>query len=129
TKEEMAEITGLPYSTAQEAPTPELAPVINGAADQTAHTYQLFPRGSYGDRFLNWGHWFSYLYWQPLRAAGGSPKIALVSALFGWTILVLLAVIIVVSLKRRRWIWLAIGLYTGALALSWNVINSRYYVP
>src|SRR5262249_54967734 len=49
-----------------EEPSAE-APVISGAADQTARTYQLFPRGSIGDRFLNWGHWFSNLYRQPLR--------------------------------------------------------------
>jgi hypothetical protein len=129
TNEQMAEITGLPYGTAQEIPTPDLAPMINGAADQTAHRYQLFPRGSYGDRFLNWGHWFSYLYWQPLRAAGSSPKVAILSALLGWTLVALLMVMIIVSLRRRRWLWAGVAVYTGALAMGWNVINSRYYVP
>jgi hypothetical protein len=40
-----------------------------------------------------------------------------------------LGVLVISSLKRRRWIWLGAGLYTGGLAMSWNVVNARYYLP
>ena len=29
----------------------------------------------------------------------------------------------------RRMIWIATGMYTGALAMGWPNINARYYVP
>ena len=128
-REELYAAAGATTMPVEQTPAEELNPVISGAADQTARTYQLFPRGSIGDRFLNWGHWFSYLYWQPLRAAGGSASIAIVSALLGWTIIVLLGVLVISACKRRRWIWLGAGLYAGALAMAWNVVNARYYLP
>jgi hypothetical protein len=30
---------------------------------------------------------------------------------------------------QRRWIWLAVGIYSGALALGWTNVNARYYMP
>ena len=30
---------------------------------------------------------------------------------------------------QQRWIWLATGVYTGALALGWTNVNARYYMP
>ncbi len=127
TAQELAAGTGvaIPEENASEG----LPPPMNGAADQTAHTYQLFPHGSLGDKFLNWGHWFSFFYWQPLRIAGGSWKIAALSALLGWTLIALLAVLVIGATKRRQWIWLGTGLYAGALAMRWSVVNARYYVP
>ncbi|MEA2710964.1 MAG: Dolichyl-phosphate-mannose-protein mannosyltransferase [Phycisphaerales bacterium] len=100
-----------------------------GAADQAAKTYQLFPTGSYADRFLNWGRWFSYLYWQPFRAAGASTAIAATATTLGWVIVVLLAVIVFKSIRELRWIWLATAMYSGALALFWTNVNARYYMP
>lgn len=106
----------------------ETAPVV-GTTDQSAHTYQIFPPGSYADRFLNWGRWFSYLYWQPFRAAGGKAWILALSTFVGWVLIVLLGVLVVAATRRRRWIWLATGMYTGALAMGWPNVNARYYVP
>jgi hypothetical protein len=105
------------------------APPISGAVDQTARTYKLFPEGSYADRFLNWGRWFSYLYWQPFRAAGASQAIAATATLLGWVIVLLLLVLVIRSTLQRRWVWLAVATYSGALALGWTNVNARYYMP
>ena len=105
-------------------PAVDAGPPITGSANQSAKAYQLFPTGSYADRFLNFGRWFSYLYWQPFRAA--SPAAANV---LGWLIIALLAVQVVVSVLKRRWLWLATAGYGGVLALGWTNVNARYYVP
>ncbi len=108
---------------------PDTGPPITGAANQSAKAYHLFPTGSYADRFLNWGKWFSYLYWQPFRAAGGSVLVLAVASLTGWALIGVLAVLVVVSVRKRSWIWLATGAYTGILAIGWTNVNARYYVP
>ena len=105
------------------------APPVSGAVDQTARTYKLFPDGSYGDRFLNWGRWFSYLYWQPFRAAGASQAIAATATALGWVIVLLLLVLVASATLKLRWIWLAVAAYAGALALGWTNVNARYYMP
>src|SRR6185503_15060529 len=94
-------------------------PMVSGTANQSAKTYQIFPTGSYLDRFLNWGRWFSYLFWQPLRA-GASPKVTATATIIGWIVIGLLAVPTFVAVRRCRWVWLATGLYTGVLALGWS---------
>lgn len=111
------------------APVEDDAPPITGTADQSARTYQLFPDGSYADRFLNWGRWFSYLYWQPFRAAGASTAIATTATTVGWAVVALLLVLVGAATVRLRWIWLGVGVYTGALALGWTNVNARYYMP
>jgi hypothetical protein len=130
TRQEFEEAAGVTIAPTQEAaPTEDLPPLISGSADQTAHSYSLFPRGSYPDRFLNWGHWFSYVYWQVFRAAGGSRWIAALSALLGWSLIALLGTLVLTATRRRQWIWLATGMYSAALAMNWGVVTSRYYVP
>jgi hypothetical protein len=111
------------------APGAESAPPITGAANQSAKAYHLFPSGSYADRFLNWGRWFSYLYWQPFRAAGASTLILATATVTGWLVIAALGVLVVAAARRRQWIWPAIGLYTLALALGWTNVNARYFVP
>lgn len=102
---------------------------VSGTADQSARMYRLFPEGSYADRFLNWGRWFSYLYWQPFRAAGASAAIAGMATVLGWIIVLLLLVVVCSATLRLRWIWLATAIYTGGLALGWTNVNARYYMP
>ena len=111
------------------APLPDNAPPITGAANQSAKAYQLFPTGSYADRFLNWGRWFSFLYWQPFRAAASSRAILITASISGWILIGVLAVLTVRSLPRLRWLWPALFVYTGVLALGWTNVNARYYVP
>ena len=110
-------------------PTTEVTPPVTGTADQAAKTYELFPPGSYADRFLNWGRWFSYLYWQPFRAGGAKAWIFAVATTAGWVLIALLSVLVFQATRRLRWIWIATGAYTGALAMGWPNINARYYVP
>jgi hypothetical protein len=108
---------------------PDTGPPIVGTASQNAKVYQLFPPGSPIDRFLNWGRWFSYLYWQPFRAAGSNVWILRAATLSGWAIILVLSVTVFQSVRRKKWIWLATGMYTGALAMGWPNVNARYYVP
>jgi hypothetical protein len=129
TVQELADNVGMNIPVPEDMAAEGLPPPISGSADQTAHAYQLFPRGSVGDKFLNWGHWFSFLFWQPLRAAAGSRAVATVSALVGWTLIALLSVLVFTATTRRQWIWLGTGLYSGALAMNWSVVNARYYMP
>jgi hypothetical protein len=110
-------------------PAVDTGPPVVGTTSQNAKVYQLFPAGSPVDRFLNWGRWFSYLYWQPFRAAGASVWILRTATLSGWAIILVLAVTVFASLRRLRWIWLTTGMYTGALAMGWPNVNARYYVP
>jgi hypothetical protein len=105
------------------------APMTSGEANQSAKSYQLFPTGSYADRLLNWGRWFSYLYWQPFRAAAADPRLLKLATAVGWLIIALLGVVVVVGVTQKRWIWLATGVYAGALALGWTNVNARYYMP
>jgi len=110
-------------------PVPDTGPPITGSANQSAKAYHLFPTGSYADRFLNFGRWFSYLYWQPFRAAGASAYILAAATFTGWVVIVVLAVLVIQSARQKQWLWLALGLYVGALALGWTNVNARYYVP
>jgi hypothetical protein len=110
-------------------PVPDTGAPISGSANQSAKAYHLFPTGSYADRFLNFGRWFSYLYWQPFRAAGASVLLLATATMVGWVVIAVLAVLVVQSARRKQWLWLALGLYTGALAIGWTNVNARYYVP
>jgi hypothetical protein len=128
TPEETAAATDVVTGTGEDmgavpiAETP--APMTSGEANQSAKHYQIFPTGSYADRFLNWGRWFSYLYWQPFRAIGASA-----STIVGWVLIALLAVLVVQATRQKRWIWIATGAYTAVLALGWTNVNARYYMP
>ena len=132
TPEENAAASDMVTGTGEDVgtmPGTDLAPPITGAANQSARAYHLFPSGSYADRFLNWGRWFSYLYWQPFRAAGASALLNSLATVSGWTLIGLFAVLVVRTARRRHWLWLALGLYTFALALGWTNVNARYFVP
>jgi hypothetical protein len=131
-KEQLAAATNGVTGTIEDAgtmPITEVAPPITGTAGQAAGKYELFPPGSYADRFLRWGRWFSFLYWQPFRAAGAKAALIAVSSIAGWVLIAVLGVLVWSATLQKRWIWLATGLYTGALAMGWPNINARYYVP
>jgi hypothetical protein len=110
-------------------PVAEVTPPVTGTVNQSAGTYELFPPGSYIDRFLNWGRWFSYLYWQVFRAAGAKAWIFAIATTAGWVLIGVLGVLVFQTARRKKWIWLATGAYTGALAIGWPNINARYFVP
>lgn len=84
---------------------------------------------TYGGRFVGWGRWFSWLYWQPFRAGMGDPLIDAGAQIFGWAIIVLLVFAAGYGAAQREWMWLALLGYTGALSLNWPNVNPRYYVP
>lgn len=84
---------------------------------------------TYSGRFVGWGRWFSWLYWQPFRAGMGDPLIDLGAQIFGWIIIAMLVFAAGYGAARREWMWLAMLGYTGALALNWPNVNPRYYVP
>ncbi len=84
---------------------------------------------TYKDRFVGWGRWFSWLFWQPFRAGMGDPLIDLGAQFFGWSIIGLLLFAAGYGAARREWMWLAMLAYTGALTMNWPNVNPRYYVP
>jgi hypothetical protein len=100
---------------------------------QGTRSYQILtettPGKGYDDRFLGWGRWFSWLYWQPFRAAAGSALIEGTASVVGWMVILLLGVVAWNGFKTRRWIWPALFVYTGGLAMLWPVANARYLVP
>jgi hypothetical protein len=84
---------------------------------------------TYSDRFIGWGRWFSWLYWQPFRAGMGDPLIDLGAQFFGWLIIFLMIFAAGYGVARLEWMWLALLVYCAALSLNWPNVNSRYYVP
>jgi hypothetical protein len=80
-------------------------------------------------RAKNWGNWFSYLLWQPFRLGASNAAVGVVALLVGWAVLVPLLVMLGVSFIRREWIWLALLIYSFALAMNWPHPNARYLVP
>jgi hypothetical protein len=104
-------------------------PPVAGTANQTAKAYRLIPQGSFVDRFLNWGRWYSWLFWQPFRAAGSSRVLGTLATATGWILLGLLTVTTVVAAMQKRWLWLATSAYCATLALGWQNVNARYFVP
>ena len=83
----------------------------------------------YDDRFLGLGRWFSWLYWQPFRAAAGSPVIEGTANAVGWVVLLLLLIPTASAVRRKEWVWLGVMLYCLALGMNWPAPNARYYVP
>jgi hypothetical protein len=84
---------------------------------------------TYSDRFVGWGRWFSWLYWQPFRAGMGDPLIDLGAQFFGWLIIFLMIFAAGYGVARLEWMWLAMLVYCASLSLNWPNVNSRYYVP
>ncbi len=104
-------------------------PPVAGAANQTAKAYRLIPQGSFADRLVNWGRWYSWLFWQPFRAAGSSKLLGSLATLTGWILLGLLTITTVVAAMQKRWLWIATSAYCGVLALGWQNVNARYFAP
>jgi hypothetical protein len=104
-------------------------PPVTGTASQSAKAYRLIQQGSFTDRFTNWGRWYSWLFWQPFRAAGSSKILGTFATLTGWVVLGLLTITTAVAAAQKRWLWIAVSVYCGALALGWTNVNARYYVP
>jgi hypothetical protein len=100
---------------------------------QVASQYKLITgtanSDGYGQRLINWGRWFAFLYWQPFRAAVAFHALSLLCNGVGWIVILLLGMTALFAARRRQWLWLALLMYTGGLALNWPNINARYLVP
>lgn len=123
------EVTG---EQAVPEPPPATRP-ITGSTEQVAHAYSLITsptgRNGYLERVVGWGRWLGWLYWQPFRAAAGSRAIEVAGNLVGWLLLLLLFVPALTGVVRRQWLWLAVLVYCGVLAINWPSPNARYLVP
>jgi branched-subunit amino acid transport protein len=71
------------------------------------------------------GHWFSWLFWEPLRLN----PVHTVSGAVGWLAILLFATHIVQTRRRRDWIWLGLALPCAALFMVWTGATPRYLVP
>lgn len=109
------------------------SPPFTGMDKQGTTSYKLLTETTagkgYDDRLLGWGKWFSWLFWQPFRAAAGSVLIEGLASVVGWMVICLLMVVSWTGLLERRWIWPAVTAYSLALAMLWPVANARYLVP
>ncbi|WP_428940942.1 hypothetical protein [Fontivita pretiosa] len=109
-------------------------PIIARADATVAQAYRFFDPGGEGvgalfGRAGNWGQWFSYLLWQPLRLGWSNKFVGAVALLIGWIVLLPLLVHACWAATRAQWLWPAMLLYALALALNWPRPNARYYVP
>jgi hypothetical protein len=75
------------------------------------------------------GKWFSWALWPELRFAGGVKLMSSIDTIFGWLMIIPLAVFGWVSLKKREWMWPGVGVYCVYLCLNWPNPNARYLVP
>lgn len=117
--------------TGEEAATPA---VVEKADRNLAETYSLFNPAAggvmgYVARAVSWGNWYSYLLWQPLRLGRSNTLVNLVSLIAGWAVLAPLLLQTWQEARRREWIWLAVVIYSFALAMNWPNPNARYLVP
>src|SRR5438552_3939360 len=80
------------------------SPPVAGAANQAAKAYHIMPQGKVWDRAINWGRWFSWLLWQPFRAAGSSKLLGTVGTLVGWVVIALLIVTIIPATAQKQWL-------------------------
>src|SRR5439155_14370636 len=100
---------------------------------QVATQYKIGARGAntatYPERVIGWGRWLSFLYWQPFRAAAASHPLSLICNTFGWILIAVIAWIAVLGVLQRQWLWIALLMYSGALAVLWPIPNARYLVP
>jgi hypothetical protein len=75
------------------------------------------------------GKWFSWLLWPELRFVGGVKVMSSIDTLFGWMLIVPLAVFCWLEMRQRQWMWAALVLYSAYLCLNWPNPNARYFVP
>jgi hypothetical protein len=83
----------------------------------------------YAERIGQSGKWFAWLLWQPSRFVEFSKPAALIVAIVGWGVILLLSFLAYHEARRGEWIWVALALYTGGICIGWNNVNSRYFVP
>ena len=95
---------------------------INAKGTQTVYE-------EYGQRFVRSGKWFAWLLWQPTRFAGVNKWLDSGVTLLGWSVIVMLGTVAVITLRRGEYLWLALALYCGGLCMNWPNPNSRYLVP
>jgi hypothetical protein len=84
----------------------------------------------YCERMVNSGKWFSWMLWPVTRFfASGGRWINWIDTALGWPLLLLLAAAVAGGVRRRQWIWPAIGISCVVLCLGWPNPNARYLVP
>ncbi len=83
----------------------------------------------YGQRFLRSGKWFAWLLWQPTRFAGVMKSADLLVTVVGWIAIFVLGYLVYLTVRKKDFLWLSLGLYCGALCMNWPNPNSRYFVP
>lgn len=83
----------------------------------------------YSQRFLRSGKWFAWLLWQPSRFATALGKWDMLITASGWVLIALLIWLATATARRGHLMWVALGVYCGALCMNWPNPNARYFVP
>ena len=81
------------------------------------------------DRLIRSGKWFAWLLWQPGRFVEFNKPAAALVTVIGWGIIGMLGFLAVHEARRGEWLWVSLALYTGAICMGWDNVNSRYFVP
>jgi hypothetical protein len=81
---------------------------------------------SLSDRLINVDVWFGRMYWSPLI---GPPQYQPAMRVVGITTAVLTIAMVILGAAMRRWVWLGLAVYCGALAVNWPHAVGRYFVP
>lgn len=75
------------------------------------------------------GKWLSSLLFMPMYVGVTNKGMGWIINPIGWFLIAMFGVCVWAQGQQRRWIWLAVLLYCGALVFRWKIPNPRYLVP
>lgn len=92
---------------------------------------RLFSHGTstYITRASNGGKWLSTLFWPPSVAGRSRRILGLIINLLGWVLILLLALHMLASVRRREWTWVGLLLFCASLVLIQGRPVPRYLAP
>lgn len=83
----------------------------------------------YAQQVLSAGQWLTGLLWMPSHVAVSSKALGALVGLFGWFLLLVLAVYLLTQACQRQWALIGVAIYSGLIILRWRGSNPRYLMP
>ena len=84
---------------------------------------------AYVTRGLNSGRWLSTLFWPPTVMGMSQKTPRLIFNLLGWVLILLLALSLMASMRRREWTWIGLLLFCVATVMIRYSHVARYLAP